>query len=62
MKWPPWDPTRGPSERQQADAQVKYALDSLSAILHDLRSTLDRIEDKRHRGFPGDDGFTHHDR
>lgn len=60
MRWPPWDPSRSPAERQHADAQVSFALNSLNAILYDLRSTLDRIEDKRRRGFPGDE--EHHDR
>lgn len=59
MRWPPWDPSRSPAERRHAEEQVTFALDSLSIILHDLRTTLGRIEDKRQRGLPSDEQVPH---
>lgn len=49
----PWDRTSRTDEDQAAaDERVAFALGHLNIVLHELRSTLDRIEDKRRRGFP----------
>jgi len=49
----PWDRTsRTVEEERDADERVGFALAHLQIVLNELRSTLDRIEHKRERGFP----------
>lgn len=49
----PWDrSSRTDEDQAAADERVSFALGHLNIVLNELRTTLDRIEDKRRRGFP----------
>lgn len=50
----PWTKeTRSAAEEAEAEARYLAVRSHLSILLHELQSTLDRIDDKRRRGLPG---------
>lgn len=49
----PWSSaTHSEAEAEAAEARYKAVRAHLSILLHELESTLQRIEDKRRRGLP----------
>lgn len=49
----PWTTTtRSDAEEREAEERYEAARSHLSVLLYELERTLQRIEDKRRRGFP----------